>query len=259
MRAGQLVRTPLVAGNWKMNGTKASISSLVGRLVAGEQGDVQTVVFPSFVFLEQVNRELQGSTLRLGAQNVDWREQGALTGEIEASMLKEIGCNYCLVGHSERRQLFAETDEQVANKFKTCIASRLIPIRCIGETLQQRQAGQTMEVVARQVQAVLDLVGVSGIAGGIIAYEPIWAIGTGESASPEQAEEVHGTLRQMLRQQDPETAENMRILYGGSVNRENAAGFFLKENIDGALVGGASLVSDDFLVICLAAANKMEG
>ena len=116
-----------------------------------------------------------------------------------------------------------------------------------------------MEVVARQVQAVLDLVGVSGIAGGIIAYEPIWAIGTGESASPEQAEEVHGTLRQMLRQQDPETAENMRILYGGSVNRENAAGFFLKENIDGALVGGASLVSDDFLVICLAAANKMEG
>ena len=253
------MRTPLIAGNWKMNGTKAAISDLVTRLVAGELGNVQTLVFPPFVFLEQVSRELQGSSIGLGAQNVDWREQGPLTGEIEASMLKEVGCNFCLAGHSERRQLFAETDKQVANKFKTCIESDLTPILCIGETLQQRQAGQTMDVVASQVRAVLDAVGISGIAGGIIAYEPVWAIGTGESASPEQADEVHGRIREMLKQLDPETAENMRILYGGSVNRENAAGLFLKENIDGALVGGASLVSEDFLMICTAAADTMEG
>ena len=253
------MRKPLVAGNWKMNGTKVGISELVARMVAGEQGKVQTVVFPPFVFLEQVSRELQGSSIGLGAQNVDWREQGALTGEIEASMLREVGCRYCLAGHSERRQLFAETDEQVARKFKICIENDLIPILCVGETIQQRQAGQTMEVVTSQVCAVLDAVGISGIAEGIIAYEPIWAIGTGESASPEQAEEVHGQIREMLEQQDPDTAENMLILYGGSVNRENAAGFFLKENIDGALVGGASLVGDDFLMICMAAADRMEG
>ncbi|MCH7742345.1 MAG: triose-phosphate isomerase [Proteobacteria bacterium] len=253
------MRKPLVAGNWKMNGTKVGISELVARMVAGEQGKVQTVVFPPFVFLEQVSRELQGSSIGLGAQNVDWREQGALTGEIEASMLREVGCRYCLAGHSERRQLFAETDEQVARKFKICIENDLIPILCVGETIQQRQAGQTMEVVTSQVCAVLDAVGISGIAEGIIAYEPIWAIGTGESASPEQAEEVHGQIREMLEQQDPDTAENMLILYGGSVNRENAAGFFMKENIDGALVGGASLVGDDFLMICMAAADRMEG
>ena len=253
------MRKPLVAGNWKMNGTKVGISELVARMVAGEQGKVQTVVFPPFVFLEQVSRELQGSSIGLGAQNVDWREQGALTGEIEASMLREVGCRYCLAGHSERRQLFAETDEQVARKFRICIENDLIPILCVGETIQQRQAGQTMEVVTSQVCAVLDAVGISGIAEGIIAYEPIWAIGTGESASPEQAEEVHGQIREMLEQQDPDTAENMLILYGGSVNRENAAGFFLKENIDGALVGGASLVGDDFLMICMAAADRMEG
>ena len=253
------MRKPLVAGNWKMNGTKVGISELVTRMVAGEQGKVQTVLFPPFVFLEQVSRELQGSSIGLGAQNVDWREQGALTGEIEASMLREVGCRYCLAGHSERRQLFAETDEQVARKFKICIENDLIPILCVGETIQQRQAGQTMEVVTSQVCAVLDAVGISGIAEGIIAYEPIWAIGTGESASPEQAEEVHDQIREMLEQQDPDTAENMLILYGGSVNRENAAGFFMKENIDGALVGGASLVGDDFLMICMAAADRMEG
>jgi len=253
------VRKPLVAGNWKMNGTKAGISGLVARLVADEPSGVEMLVFPPFVFLDQVSRELQDSAIGLGAQNVDWREQGALTGEIEASMLKEVGCSYCLVGHSERRHLFAESDGQVASKFEVCIESDLIPILCIGETLEQRRAGQTMAVVADQVRSVVDIVGLAGIARGIIAYEPVWAIGTGESASPDEAEDVHRNIRQMLKQRDSKTAESVRILYGGSVNRENAAGLFVKENIDGALVGGASLVSEDFLVICKAAAGRMEG
>jgi triosephosphate isomerase len=241
-----------------MNGAKDRISDLVTMLVAGEVGNIDMLVFPPFVFLEQVSRELSGSNIRLGAQNVDWREQGPLTGEIDASMLKDVGCEYCLTGHSERRQLFAETDDQVASKFKACLEHDLTPVLCVGETLKQRQAGQTMEVVIRQVRAVAEAVGSAGIGQGIVAYEPVWAIGTGESASPDQAEEVHGQIRQMLKQDDPAMAENTRILYGGSVNRNNAAELFRMEDIDGALVGGASLISEDFLTICEAARRRMD-
>jgi triosephosphate isomerase len=154
--------------------------------------------------------------------------------------------------------LFAETDEQVADKFKACLANGLSPVLCVGETLQQRKAGQTMEVVARQIRAVIDNVGIAGVGEGIIAYEPVWAIGTGESATPEQAEEVHSAIRDLLSQEDAATAEKLQILYGGSVKQDNATAMFEKDNIDGALVGGASLVSDDFIGICQAAANRME-
>ncbi|MBQ62682.1 MAG: triose-phosphate isomerase [Gammaproteobacteria bacterium] len=252
------MRKPLIAGNWKMNGTKDGITDLVTILVAGEVNNVDMLVIPPFVYLEQVGRELGESGIRLGAQNVDWRAQGALTGEIEASMLKEVGCELCLTGHSERRQLFAETDDQVACKFKACLEHDVTPILCVGETLQQRQAGQTMEVVLRQVRSVMEAVGPAGIGQGIVAYEPVWAIGTGESASPEQAEEVHGNIRQAIARDGPATAEKLRILYGGSVNSENAAELFRMEDIDGALVGGASLIGKEFLTICELAARGME-
>jgi triosephosphate isomerase len=252
------MRKPVVAGNWKMNGNQAGISNLMEALLASSFGDIQVLVFPSFVFLRQVSEIVKSSPISMGAQNVDWRSQGALTGEIEASMLKDVGCTHCLVGHSERRAQFFETDEQVAEKYKACIANDLVPILCIGETLEQRDEGQTMEIVSRQLQVVIETVGMSGIAGGIIAYEPVWAIGTGESASPEQANEVHSHIRAVLGREDEVIAENVQILYGGSVNQGNAKKLFEKENIDGALVGGASLVSEDFLVICEAAALKLE-
>jgi triosephosphate isomerase (TIM) len=252
------MRKPVVAGNWKMNGNRAGISNLMESLLGSDFGEIQVLVFPSFVFLQQVSEIVKGSPICMGAQNVDWRAQGALTGEIEASMLKDVGCTHCLVGHSERRALFFETDEQVAEKYKACIANDLVPILCIGETLEQREQGHTMEVVSRQLKAVIEAVGISGIGGGIIAYEPVWAIGTGESASPEQANEVHSHIRAVLGQEDELIAGNVQILYGGSVNSGNAKKLFEKENIDGALVGGASLKSEDFLMICEAAALKME-
>ena len=241
-----------------MNGSQAEVASLMEGLSGANFDGVQVLVFPSFVFLKQVSEAVAGSSIRMGAQNVDWRAQGALTGEVEASMLKDVGCSHCLVGHSERRTQFLETDAQVAEKFKACIAHGLTPILCIGELLEERDQGRTTEIVSRQLQAVIDAVGMSGIAGGIIAYEPVWAIGTGESASPEQADEVHSHIRTVLGQADGIVAENMQILYGGSVNPGNAKKLFEKENIDGALVGGASLKSEDFLMICEAAALMME-
>ena len=252
------MRKYLVAGNWKMNGARRGIAQLIGSLKGNVPDSVEVLVFPPSIYIDQVGADLQGSLIKLGGQNVDWREQGAVTGEISVSMLKDVGCTYCLVGHSERRQLFAETDEQVVNKFKACIADGLSPVLCVGESLEQRKMGQTMEVVTRQIRAVIDGIGIAATRQGIIAYEPVWAIGTGESATPEQAEEVHSAIRDLLRQEDTETAENMQILYGGSVKQDNAAGLFEKDNIDGALVGGASLVSDDFIGICQAAANRME-
>jgi triosephosphate isomerase len=252
------MRKYLVAGNWKMNGTRRVTAQLIESLKGNVPDSVEVLVFPPSVYLDRVYADLEGSLIKLGGQNIDWREEGAVTGETSASMLKDIGCTYCLVGHSERRALFAETDEQVANKFKACIASGLSPVLCVGESLEQRKTGQTMEVVARQIQAVTDSVGIADIGGGVIAYEPVWAIGTGESATPEQAEEVHSAIRDLLRQEDAATAEDMRILYGGSVKQDNAAGLFEKDNIDGALVGGASLVGADFKSICQAAANRME-
>ncbi|MDC0174892.1 triose-phosphate isomerase [Pseudomonadales bacterium] len=247
------MRKPLVAGNWKMHGSRASVTALVEGLLDLGATPCQTVICPSFVFLDQVQRQLAGSDIALGAQNLDWHDKGAYTGEVSAEMLVEFGCSHVLVGHSERRSLFAETDVQVGLKVEKCLSSGLTPVICIGESLAERQADETFAVVQRQLDAVIRQVGVTALRHGIIAYEPVWAIGTGESATPEQAETVHVHIRQYLAKQDENISQNIQLLYGGSVNGENAADLFAQENIDGALVGGASLKVDDFLRICRAA------
>ena len=247
------MRVPLIAGNWKMNGSRKSIDELIGALVDIGPLESEVAVFPPHVFLEQVKRLVDGSSIKLGAQNVDWHESGAYTGEVSAAMLVDVGCDYCIVGHSERRRLFGESDQVVAQKFAACIAWSLTPVLCIGETLEERRAGITMEVVERQLRAVIDEVGISGLANGVIAYEPVWAIGTGESATPEQAEFVHAGVRAMVAGMDEQVSVNLRILYGGSVNGKNAADLLSKTNIDGALVGGASLKAAEFASICEAA------
>lgn len=248
-------RRQLVAGNWKMNGSRTSIQKLVAGLIEAGPFDCDVIVLPSFVFLAQVKQLIVGSDIGLGAQNLHWQSHGAFTGEISAPMLVEAGAKYCLVGHSERRTLFGESDEQVADKFGACLAHGLIPILCFGETLAEREAGQTMAVVKRQLDAVLAKQGIAGFAGAVLAYEPVWAIGTGESATPEQAEEVHAGVREMLAGWDRNIAEHVRVLYGGSVNGENAGSLLGQENIDGALVGGASLKADEFATICRFAVN----
>lgn len=247
------MRNPLVAGNWKMHGSRASVTALVEGLLDAGAMPCQTLICPPFVFLDQVQRQLAGSDIALGAQNLDWHDRGAYTGEVSAEMLSEFGCSHVLVGHSERRSLFAETDAQVGLKVEKCLSSGLTPVICIGESLAERQADETFTVVQRQLDAVIRQVGVTALRHGIIAYEPVWAIGTGESATPEQAETVHVHIRQYLAKQDENISQNIQLLYGGSVNGENAADLFAQENIDGALVGGASLKVDDFLRICRAA------
>jgi triosephosphate isomerase len=247
------VRKFLVAGNWKMHGSRASVAALVEGLL--EQGTMpcQTLICPPVIFFDQLQRQLAGSSIGLGAQNLDWHDSGAYTGEVSAAMVLEFGCSHVLVGHSERRSLFGESDAQVGLKVEKCLSSGLTPVICIGESLAQRQADETFAVVQRQLDAVIRQVGVTALRHSIIAYEPVWAIGTGESATPEQAERVHAQIRQYLAKQDESLSQNIQLLYGGSVNGENAADLFAQENIDGALVGGASLKVDDFLRICRAA------
>lgn len=245
-------RLPVVAGNWKMNGDLAFVRDLVSKLIEGlPESDVQTLVFPPFVYLQTVHSMLSGSQIELGAQSVDWHESGAYTGEVAPQMVKDAGCGYCLVGHSERRSLYGETNGVVAKKFAAAHKAGLVPLLCLGETLKERQDNRTREVVAGQLKAILDLdKGIEALRKAVIAYEPVWAIGTGESASPDQAEEVHGFIREMIAGEDGQTALELRILYGGSVNPENAGLLFDQENIDGALVGGASLKAPDFIEIC---------
>ncbi|MBD3646754.1 MAG: triose-phosphate isomerase [Pseudomonadales bacterium] len=247
------MRTALVAGNWKMNGNRAGVEALVSGLTGAEPFPCQTLVCPPYVFLAQVRSIIEGSTIAMGAQNVDWHEKGAYTGEVSAGMLIEAGCEYCLVGHSERRTYYGETDEVVAEKFQACIGAGLTPILCIGETLEERQADETAAVVTRQLSAVMDMSGIEVFGKCVVAYEPVWAIGTGESATPAQADEVHGRVRELIGERSRDIADNIRILYGGSVNADNAPALFAREHIDGALVGGASLKAEEFIAICRAA------
>ncbi|MBL4682697.1 MAG: triose-phosphate isomerase [Pseudomonadales bacterium] len=243
------MRKSLVVGNWKMNGDQALLGSLIPSLVeAGFSSEV--VICPSFVHLHRVAQLIEASDLILGAQNLDWHESGAYTGEISSGMLKEVGCKFVIVGHSERRTSYGDTDEIVAKKFEACLDSGLTPILCLGETQAQRQAGETTNVVESQLQRVFDSVATEKLDNSIIAYEPIWAIGTGETASPEEAESVHATLRKVLAERSGQLAAKTRILYGGSVNENNAEALFSMENIDGALVGGASLKAEAFVEIC---------
>ena len=245
------MRRPLVVGNWKMNGSRRSSVELAesiarqfaGDLSGGEQ--IECAVCPPDVFLADVAPVL-GSAIGLGAQNVSQFEQGAYTGDVSASMLVELGCSYVLVGHSERRACFGETSVQVAAKFVAAQSRGLTPILCIGETLAERHADRTLEVIAAQLDAVVEAAGLDDLCAAVVAYEPVWAIGTGEVASPAQAQEILAFVRARLGAR----AEAMRLLYGGSVNAENAAQLFGQRDIDGALVGGASLQAEQFMAIC---------
>jgi triosephosphate isomerase len=235
-----------------MNGSLQSVAELVDGIKAGDAGKAELAVFPPAVYLMKVGGMLADSNCALGAQNVCDQQSGAYTGEVAAAMLKECGCRYALVGHSERRSLYLETDQLVAARFAMSIASGLIPILCVGETLDEREQGKTEAVVARQIDAVIDLSGIGGIAQAVIAYEPVWAIGTGKVATPGQAQDVHAFIRGKLAQLDIGIAEQVKILYGGSMNPSNAAELLSQDDIDGGLIGGASLKADDFLAIAQA-------
>lgn len=249
-------RKKIVAGNWKMNGNQIDNAALVKALVAGLPtlaGQVDVLVFPSFPYLAQVQQLADGSVLQWGAQDLSEHPQGAYTGEVSAGMLKDFGCRAVLVGHSERRALFGECDERVVAKFIAAQANGLKPVLCVGETLAEREIGATEQVVSRQLRAVIDRAGVCAFASAVVAYEPVWAIGTGKTASPEQAQSVHALIRSLIAEKDTGVAENLLILYGGSVKADNSARLFAMPDIDGGLVGGASLHSADFLSICRSA------
>jgi triosephosphate isomerase len=250
-RTNSNMRKILVAGNWKMHGSTAMVNELIEGLKAGTQDDrsVDMAVFPPFPYLAQAKSALQGSSIELGAQNLNPVAHGAHTGEVAAGMLLDLGCRYVLVGHSERRTIYGESDEDVADRFEAALAAGLEPVLCVGETLSEREGGETESVVDRQLEAVLERCGVAGFSRAIVAYEPVWAIGTGVTASPEQAQDVHAFIRDKFASQDDIIAGQLRILYGGSVNGSNAADLFAREDIDGGLVGGASLKTDDFLAI----------
>jgi len=244
------MRTILLAGNWKMHGSKAMVGTLLeGLLAAPVRDTLDLAVFPPFPYLAQAQALLSGSPIAWGAQNLNPVAQGAHTGEVSASMLLDFGCHYVLVGHSERRTLYGESDEDVAARFAAALEAGLEPILCIGETLQEREDGRTEAVVDRQLQAVIDRCGVEGFRRATVAYEPVWAIGTGRTATPDQAQRVHAFIRGKFASRDDIIAGQLRILYGGSVNGSNAADLFAREDIDGGLVGGASLKAEDFLAI----------
>lgn len=247
------MRNGLVAANWKMNGRSDNNRSLLSDLLAGLGGNLSTdvLICPPAVYLQQIGGLLQGSKVLLGAQNIHAQEAGAFTGEISAPMLQDFGCSHVIIGHSERRELFQESDRFIADKFVAAQASDIQPVLCVGETQAQREAGETETTVLRQLNAVLQQVGVEAFAKAVIAYEPVWAIGTGLTATPEQAQEVHALIRNTLARKSTEIAGGIRILYGGSVKADNATELFVQPDIDGALVGGASLVAQEFLTICL--------
>ncbi|HEX6734625.1 MAG TPA: triose-phosphate isomerase [Azonexus sp.] len=248
------MRKKLVAGNWKMHGTLQRNALLLERIRAAAEGlACEVAVCAPFPYLGQLQLLLDGSKVAWGAQTVSEFGEGAYTGEVSAAMLGEFGCSCVLVGHSERRSLFGETDVAVAAKFAAAQTAGLRPVLCVGETLAEREAGSTVAVVARQLAAVIDRVGIQAMRSAVLAYEPVWAIGTGVTASPAQAQAVHAAIRAQLAGLDAEVANEVCILYGGSVKPGNAEELFAQADIDGGLIGGAALVADDFLAICQAA------
>lgn len=253
-------RRPFVAGNWKMNGTRAQAAVLIDGILKGRAsvGEIDVVVCPSFILIPPVADRLRVASAGIawGGQNLDIHASGAYTGEISGAMLSDAGCTYVIVGHSERRMLYGESDAVVAEKFEAAIAAGLTPILCVGETLAERESGKTETVVERQLRAVIDRNGVQRLARAAIAYEPVWAIGTGRTATPEQAQQVHRFLRDRIAAQDARIAAEVRILYGGSVKGANASELFRQPDIDGGLIGGASLAAEEFLAICRAAGES---
>ncbi len=251
------MRQPLVAGNWKLNGSREGVKALLAEIKAGMDAvkKAEVAVCPSFVFIPQTRRALEGSAIVWGSQDVSVHESGAYTGEVAGSMLADFGCKYAIIGHSERRSYHGESDALVAEKFEAALKAGLIPIFCVGETLEEREQSITEEVIARQVDAVIERGGVAMLGKGVIAYEPVWAIGTGMTATPEQAQDVHAFIRNRIVQHSAAVADGIRILYGGSMKSGNAAELMAKPDIDGGLIGGAALKAEDFLGICIAANN----
>lgn len=246
------MRNRLVVANWKMNGSFAANAAWTKAFFALGKFDCDAAVCAPHVYLMQMSEQLKGSALALGAEDVSEYAEGAYTGEVSPAMLADVGCRYVIVGHSERRALFGDTDERVAQKAKAALAAGLTPIVCVGETLAERESSQTIRVVARQLAAVIKEVGAADFERCVIAYEPVWAIGTGKSATPEIAQQVHAALRTELALHSRDLAEKVRILYGGSVKPGNAAALFAMPDIDGGLIGGASLKAEDFYAICTA-------
>ncbi|MBI3897857.1 MAG: triose-phosphate isomerase [Gammaproteobacteria bacterium] len=248
-------RRPLVAGNWKMNGSRAESTALLTALVQGvvTVSGTEVVVCPPFILIPLAAERLAKSAIAWGGQNLDPRKSGAYTGEVSGPMLRDYDCRYVIVGHSERRALYGETDAVVADKFGAAQAAGLVPILCVGETLAERESGQTQAVVQRQLEAVLAQHSVAALAQAVIAYEPVWAIGTGRTATPAQAQDVHRFIRAQIAARDAKVADGIRILYGGSVKGANARELFNQPDIDGGLIGGASLQAEEFLTICRAA------
>lgn len=248
------MRKKLVAGNWKMHGSLAENAALLAAIKPALAGTEAAVCVP-FPYLAQVQAALTGSSIAWGAQNLSEHPKGAFTGEVSAAMLLDFGCSYVIVGHSERRALYGESDALVAGKYMAAQAAGLVPILCVGESLEQRESGVTEAVVARQLDAVIGAAGVASLAKAVIAYEPVWAIGTGKTASPEQAQAVHAFIRGKIAALDAGVAGQLRIQYGGSVKASNAAELMVQPDIDGGLIGGASLAADEFVAICRAAAK----
>jgi triosephosphate isomerase len=250
------MRRILVAGNWKMHGSKAMVSELLEGLLAGSSagGKADLAVFPSFPYLSLTESILSGSHIQWGGQTLNPNAQGAHTGETSGNMLVDMGCKFVLVGHSERRAIYAESDTDVAVRFKSALDAGLDPVLCVGETLAEREGNETEAVVARQLDAVINSVGIEAFSQAVVAYEPVWAIGTGLTATPEQAQSVHAFIRDKLSSLNVIISGQLRILYGGSVKGSNAAELFAQDDIDGGLVGGASLTAEDFLAIYSAVA-----
>lgn len=254
-------RRKLIAGNWKMNGSRDANASLVRELVLDvrKYPKVDVLICPPLVYVDAIAQQIEASPIQLGAQNLSEQEKpGAFTGEVHGSMLRDVGCRFVLVGHSERRALYGESDDIVARKFARAQACGLIPVLCLGETLEQREAGETEAVVAAQLDAVVSAAGIAAFAQAVIAYEPVWAIGTGRTATPDQAQAVHRFIRGRLVGQDAKIGNSTRILYGGSMKADNAAELLVCADIDGGLIGGASLKANEFLAICAAAQAHSE-
>ncbi|HWS11630.1 MAG TPA: triose-phosphate isomerase [Rhodocyclaceae bacterium] len=250
------MRRKFVAGNWKMHGSLAANAKLLDAVLGGLPASdaVETAVCVPFPYLAQAREKLAGTRVAWGAQNLSQHAQGAYTGEVSAAMLLDFGCRYVIVGHSERRSLYGDSDALVAAKYDAALKAGLTPILCLGETLEQREAGVTAQVVNTQLDAVMDACGAASLGRAVVAYEPVWAIGTGRTATPDQAQEVHALIRARVSGKDPAVAKGLQILYGGSVKASNAKEIFAMPDIDGGLIGGASLVADDFLAIVKAGA-----
>jgi triosephosphate isomerase len=253
------MRRRIVAGNWKLHGSRAFATALVDQIAAeAPVPGVELLIMPPLPYLGDLIEDFEGTPLVFGAQDVSSNEQGAYTGEVSASMLVDVGARYGLCGHSERRRYHNEDSELVARKFRAALNAGLRPVLCMGERMEQRDAGQAEEVIAGQLQPVLDLVGVEGFADAVLAYEPVWAIGTGRTATPEQAQAMHAFIRRQIARHDARIADSLPILYGGSVKPDNAGALFAQPDVDGGLIGGASLVAADFLAIARAAPTALQ-